>query len=111
MVSSLLCARLSLLTCLLRTLALGGDAAVEPQVAVTPRKSESIAIHRPSATLVRSDVKVVLVPVTVTDELNRSIDGLSKERFRVLEDGVEQVITSFMREDGPVSIGLLFDSS
>jgi VWFA-related protein len=39
------------------------------------------------------------------------MNALSKERFRVLEDGVEQKITSFVWEDGPVSIGLLFDSS
>jgi Ca-activated chloride channel homolog len=111
MLLRLSCVRLAVLTCLLSAFVLAGDSAAEPEVAITPRKSQSIAIRKPSETLVRADVKVVLVPVTVTDELNRPINALSKERFRVLEDGVEQKITSFVWEDGPVSIGLLFDSS
>jgi Ca-activated chloride channel homolog len=56
-------------------------------------------------------VRMVLVPVTVTDTWNRPITALSKESFRVLDDGVEQTITSFTREESPVSLGLLFDSS
>ena len=39
------------------------------------------------------------------------MNDLSKESFRVLEDGVEQKITSFLWEEEPVSLGLLFDSS
>jgi Ca-activated chloride channel homolog len=109
MLLRLFCVRLAVLTCFFSALILGADSAAGPEVAVTPRKS--IAIRKPSETLVRADVKVVLVPVTVTDELNRPINALSKEQFRVLEDGVEQKITSFVLEDGPVSIGLLFDSS
>jgi VWFA-related protein len=109
MLLRLFCVRLAVLTCLLNVSALGDDS--EPEVALTPRKSQSITIRKPSETIVRADVKIVLVPVTVTDELNRPINALSKERFRVLEDEVEQRITSFVWEDGPVSIGLLFDSS
>jgi VWFA-related protein len=56
-------------------------------------------------------VKVVLVPVTVTDALNRPINVLSQDSFRVLEDGVEQKITSFAWEEAPVSLGFLFDTS
>jgi VWFA-related protein len=54
---------------------------------------------------------MVLVPVSVTDPLDRPVTSLSKERFRLLEDGVGQTITSFSQDDGPVSLGLLFDSS
>lgn len=81
-----------------------------PNLPITPRNAKTIAIGQRSSIL-RTDVKVVLVPVTVTDELNRPITDLPKEQFRVLEDGVEQKITSFFWEDGPVSLGLLFDSS
>ena len=59
----------------------------------------------------RADVKLVLVPVSVTDSFERPVTALRKESFRVLEDGVEQTITSFAREEAPVSLGLLFDSS
>jgi len=78
---------------------------------VTRRKSHSTAPHQASPNLLRTDVNIVLVPVTVTDGLNRPVHDLSKDNFRILEDGVEQKITSFMWEDGPVSLGLLFDSS
>src|SRR5690242_15143263 len=72
----------------------------EPRVSITPRQGRVVAVRQPSATL-RADVNVVLVPVTVTNELNQPVHDLSKERFRVLEDGVEQKITSFLWEDGP----------
>jgi VWFA-related protein len=81
------------------------------QASITPRQSKSVSIGRTSPSLVRADVRVVLVPVTVTDEFNRPVIDLSKEHFRVLEDGIEQEITSFVWEEGPVSLGLLFDSS
>ena len=63
--------------------------------------------------MVRADVKLVLVPVTVTDEDSRPINNiLQKSDFVFSKTGVEQQITSFFSwEDGPVSLGLLFDSS
>jgi len=51
----------------------------------------------------------VLVRVIVTDSLDRPITTLPAERFRVLQDGLEQKIASFCREEGPVSLGFLFD--
>jgi len=54
---------------------------------------------------------LVLVPVTITDNLNRFVLGLEKENFKLFEDGVEQNVTLFSDEDAPLSIGLLFDKS
>jgi len=54
---------------------------------------------------------MVLVPVSVTDTYDRPITTLSKDSFRLQEDGVEQKIASFAKEESPVSLGLLFDSS
>ncbi len=79
----------------------------EPRTAARSRRADT---GFRSVTL-RDDVKLVLVPVTVTDTLDRPVTALPKESFRVLEDGVEQTITSFAREEAPVSLGLLFDSS
>src|SRR3954452_20784614 len=81
----------------------------QPNVSITPRKAENHG--RLSASNLRLDVKVVLVPVTVTDSLDRPVMNLPKGSFRILEDGVEQQITSFSQEESPVSLGLLFDSS
>ena len=54
---------------------------------------------------------LVLIPVTVTDTLNRFVLGLQKEDFRLMEDGVEQNLTLFSGEDAPLAVGLLFDES
>ena len=80
----------------------------QPKVSIQPRKEA--ARQQPSSNL-RLDVKVVLIPVTVTDSLDRPVTTLTKSSFRILEDGVEQQITSFSQEDGPISLGLLFDTS
>ena len=59
----------------------------------------------------RVDVPLILIPVHVTTPLGTSITNLRKENFRLFEDGTEQTITNFAKEDAPVSIGMVFDSS
>lgn len=59
----------------------------------------------------RANTTLVLVPVTVTDSMNRFVLGLRQKDFRVEEDGAEQTITSFSGEDAPLSVGLVFDES
>jgi Ca-activated chloride channel family protein len=59
----------------------------------------------------RVDVPLVLIPVHVTNALGVSVTGLGREAFHVLEDGVEQKISSFAIEDAPVSVGFVFDDS
>lgn len=60
---------------------------------------------------IRVNTTLVLIPVTVTDIMNRSVLGLDKQDFRVLEDGKEQTVRQFSGEDAPLSIGLLVDVS
>lgn len=94
------------------TLALGLGASLLPgQVSIQPRsrpspKQPSI----PSANL-RVDTNLVLVPVTVNDELNHPVAGLEKNNFRILDDKVEQLITTLSTEDEPIAMGLVFDTS
>jgi Ca-activated chloride channel family protein len=57
------------------------------------------------------DVNLVLVPVTVTDPLNRLVTGLEKQDFFLYENNALQKIKSFSAEDAPVSIGIIFDLS
>lgn len=59
----------------------------------------------------RVDVDMVLVPVTITDPLNRLVTGLDKDNFTVFQDKDKQVIRNFSSEDAPVSIGIIFDMS
>jgi VWFA-related protein len=82
----------------------------EPMVAVTPRARPS---RSPDAAVrsIRADVKVVLIPVTVNDPMDRPIGSLSREDFHVYEDNVEQKIAYLSTEDAPASVGLIFDAS
>src|SRR5271154_6308648 len=84
-----------------------------PMVSIGPGvRSEPVANYAayPHADL-RVDVPLILIPVHVTTPLGTSVTDLRQENFRVFEDGVEQPLTSFAKEDAPVSIGMVFDSS
>jgi Ca-activated chloride channel homolog len=60
---------------------------------------------------IHQDVDEVLLTCAVVDEKGRLITDLSRGEFRVLEDGVPQVTTSFLHQDQPVSLGILVDNS
>jgi Ca-activated chloride channel family protein len=71
--------------------------------------AKSLKIHPGS--FIRLDVNMVLVPVTITDPMNRLVTGLDKEDFQIYENSNEQTIESFACEDAPVTIGIIFDLS
>jgi Ca-activated chloride channel family protein len=60
---------------------------------------------------IRVDVDLVLVPVTITDPMNRLVTGLEKENFVLLDNGEKQAIQHFSSEDAPISLGVIFDMS
>jgi Ca-activated chloride channel family protein len=59
----------------------------------------------------KAEVNLVLVPVTITDPMNRLVTGLDKENFQLFEGKDQQDIRHFSSEDAPVSIGVIFDMS
>ena len=78
----------------------------QAKVAITPREKRSTA--NPN---IRLDVKMILVPITVTDPTDKPVENLAPDSFRVFEDDVEQRIVSLSKEEGPVSVGFIFDTS
>jgi Ca-activated chloride channel homolog len=58
-----------------------------------------------------SAAELVVVHVTVTDRRGAYVTGLSRDAFRIVEDGTPQSIDLFTGEDSPVTVGLLVDSS
>jgi Ca-activated chloride channel homolog len=64
----------------------------------------------PEPTL-RVDSSLVLIPAQVTTHEGAPIMDLKRKDFRIFEDGAEQQISYFAKDDAPVSIGLLLDSS
>ena len=59
----------------------------------------------------KKNVDMVLVPVTITDPLNRFVTGLDRQNFNLFEGKDQQEIKTFSSEDAPVSIGVIFDMS
>lgn len=83
-----------------------GTTTVQP----APVEGTSALKARPGERI-RVDVNLVLVPVTVTDPLNRLVTGLDKEDFFIYDNNSLQKIKTFSCDDAPVSIGIVFDLS
>ncbi len=82
-----------------------------PQVTIPSRPKPPAPAEILPKGNIRIDTTLVLIPVTVTDPLNRFVTGLEKENFRLFEDKVEQQIAQFSSEDAPLSVGVIFDCS
>jgi VWFA-related protein len=91
------------------------ESGSQPRVNIEPRlKKPGDAESAPESerrSNIRIDTTVVLVPVSVTDPMNRFVTGLEKEHFKVFEDKIEQQISQFSSEDAPLSVGIIFDTS
>lgn len=59
----------------------------------------------------RAGIDVVTLNVTVTDSQGRFITDLEQGQFTVLENGVRQDVSIFSRENLPVALSLLIDTS
>jgi Ca-activated chloride channel family protein len=106
---------ISLLLCVSPPVSSGADkppVREDPKVEITPRAKRA---GEAPLDVPRGDIRIqstlVLIPVTVTDPLNRFVTGLDRENFRLFEDKSEQKVTHFASEDAPLSVGLVFDVS
>jgi Ca-activated chloride channel homolog len=61
--------------------------------------------------VLKTEAKLVLVPVSVTDQRERLVSGLRAENFELFDGKNLQEIKHFSSEDAPVSIGLVLDAS
>jgi VWFA-related protein len=60
---------------------------------------------------IRTTSRLVLLDVSVKDSQGGFVSGLSKDAFRVYEDGKPQVISQFANADIPVTVGIVVDQS
>jgi VWFA-related protein len=58
-----------------------------------------------------SDTRLVILPAVVQDRAGHLVTNLGQDAFQVYENNRRQAIKVFKREDVPVSLGLLIDSS
>jgi Ca-activated chloride channel family protein len=87
------------------------DVHVNPRVA--PQKPPDLTdpALKTHTKPMKVDVDLVLVPVTITDPMNRLVTGLDRENFTLFEGKDAQEIKHFSSEDAPVSLGVIFDMS
>jgi Ca-activated chloride channel homolog len=62
-------------------------------------------------TIFRTDSRLVVLHATAEDKDGRLLMDLPRSAFQVYENGVRQEIKNFRKEDVPVSLGLIIDSS
>lgn len=88
----------------IRNLMVAGAASVMSRFLKADQNSQpNFVLH--------SDVRLVLLDVSVTDREGGWVSGLSKNQFRVDENGVPQSITVFANNDIPVTVGIVVDNS
>ena len=51
--------------------------------------------------------RLVVLPVSVLDKGGKLVTDLQQKAFKVFENGVEQPIKIFRREDVPISLGII----
>jgi len=61
--------------------------------------------------VIHSDVRLVLLDVSVKDPDGSFVEGLSQSNFEVYENNVRQTISTFSNNDLPFTVGLLVDAS
>lgn len=58
-----------------------------------------------------AETRLVVLHATVFDKSNHFVTNLPQSAFKVFENGVEQSLKVFKREDVPVSVGIVVDNS
>lgn len=80
------------------------DEPPPPPPTEKPKKIEGMPDYS-----IHVDVPVVEVPVMVTTKDGQFISNLTKENFRILEDGTQQTISGFTISDAPITAVLLVE--
>jgi VWFA-related protein len=90
--------------------ALAGDPHSQAQGSQQPSQGQQQPSAQPNFAITAT-VPLVNVDVVVTDNDGNYLNGLTKENFRITEDGAPQVITNFGTTDAPITVVLLLEFS
>lgn len=80
-----------------------------PLYPVTATQEKSAPQQDPPT--IKVDVDLVTLTATVLDRKGQFAPDLQKEDFVIYEEGVPQEIAVFQKQDVPVSVGIVFDTS
>ena len=78
---------------------------------VSPPQAKQAEPPDSGDTVFSSETRLVPLNVTVTDKSGHLVTNLPQSAFQVFENGVQQQIRLFKREDVPVSMALIIDNS
>jgi Ca-activated chloride channel homolog len=87
------------------------ETPVPPSTASVPGQAGVIQKRQDGVYTLHEDVDEVLLPCAVVDDQGRPVMDLTKNDFRIWEDGVPQTTRSFLHQDLPVSMGIVIDNS
>jgi Ca-activated chloride channel homolog len=102
------------LTLCFSLVALGQDTAdvhIKPRMEPAANADTREPALRPGMPILKSNVNLVLVPVTVTDPMDRLVTGLEKDNFSVYQDKQKEQIRTLSSDDAPISVGVILDIS
>src|SRR5271167_3765363 len=97
------------LPCLLLSASLPWAQSVVP--IIPPPPPPPPAADQDEAPTFRADTRLVVVHASVLDKNGKLITDIPESGFKVYENGIEQPIKIFRREDVPVSMGIIIDNS
>src|ERR1700744_4199497 len=80
-------------------------------LAIAPTATPPAGQQSDEPTPFRPDTRLVLLPVSVSDRGGKLVTNLPQKAFKVFENGAEQPIKIFRREDVPISLGIIIDNS
>ena len=80
-------------------------------LALVPFVLGTLLAQQTDQTIFRTQTRLVVLHATAEDKEGHLMMELPKSAFQIFENGVRQEIKSFRREDVPVSLGLIIDSS
>ncbi len=86
-----------------------GEPPPPPKLKPTPTPTPPPVIEE--GDIVKINADLVQLHVRVIDRNNKPINNVPKGEFHVYEDGVQQTIETFTREEVPISYGLAVDTS
>jgi type IV secretion system protein VirB10 len=88
------------------------DSGAEPiSPAVTPPSHPAETVAGPGGFKLSVKVQLALVDAVVRDRMGRPLENLRKEDFRLFEDGTEQQIQEYSRDEYPLAVALVIDRS
>jgi Ca-activated chloride channel homolog len=77
----------------------------------TVSSAQELPAAQDQAPTFRADTNLVVLHASVFDKSGKLLTNIQQSAFHVLEDGVDQPIKGFLREDVPVSMGIVIDNS